>query len=226
MQSQRPGGRGERFPKTQDRVEQDAVGQPLLDAAVKAVGLAPGGLRNEPQLDEWAVEGVFGKFPPALPRRDIGAKEHFHVPLQRGFRNLFSRERLRPLVKRGEESLARELRLVEVAESPEPGRGPGPVGRNLPVQQPECGRVFEVGVQPVVGKEESPKFGGVETSPDVLVLRQDASCQTPVTDGADHVLADAKSGNRVVTQKNERALQDGVQTLLQPGVTKRKGLVP
>jgi hypothetical protein len=39
---------------------------------------------------------------------------------------------------------------VEVAERPEPGGNPGAAGGDLPVQQPERDRVFQVGVEPVV----------------------------------------------------------------------------
>lgn len=226
LDRQRFRGGGEGIPESRDRVEQDAVGQAALGAAMELVGRSAGGLHDQPQLDERTIERVFHQGRAALARRDVTAQETIDIALERAGRDLLAAEGLGPFVECGREGFAGELRLVEMAERPEPRRRPAAVRRDLPVEQPKRGRVFEVRVEAVVGEHEGAQLGRPQCRRAGARFFQDASCEAPVADGADHVLADAQRGDGVVALEDVAVGAHRVIALLQPRVTKRERLVP
>ena len=100
---------------------------------------------------------------------------------------------------------------------------------DLPVQQPERRRVFEIRVEPFVAEDRLAERAGPEAAarPARLAgdLRDDASGEAPMADRADHVLADAEQGHGVVAAEESDVGGHAVHALLEPGVAKREGFV-
>lgn len=206
-----------------DRIAEDAVGWPvpLLGGGAVAVGF--GQRTHQPEQRQGGVQCVFQVDAGA----DGGGLVHAHQDAQiidHGLGRGLVAEPLLDETGQGIASLGkRKLGLVEVVEEPAPDGRLGAVGGEQPVDQPDRGLVFQIGVEPVCCEHGLTQGGGAETRGPAL---GDAGRLEPVVDSGHHVFADAQGNGGLVGVEGPGIDAHGLEPLGQPGVAQVEGLVP
>jgi hypothetical protein len=200
--------RGRVLPVVEQGVHEHGQRQRRVLAADECVNPAAFDLLNQSQFGQRRIQRILQHQRLVRPRRDIRADKDVHVAFQRAVGNACPVGLFGDVTQPSNEPFLGELRLRKVVEGSVPsGRAVRTTGQ-VPVEQPERTRFFQVGIEPLGGKQQCAQFGWPDVSAAVVGLIggffQDAGHQAPVADRADHVFADAQRDDGFVAGEDQR----------------------